>query len=299
MVLVPHELIGHHEERLELHVDLALAGRRDLVMVRLDDDADLAHLVDHLAAQIVERVGGAHGEVAPLEARLVAEIRFLDAACVPGALDRVDLVIAPVLVLLVADLVEDEEFRFRSHVTRVRNPAFTQVRLGLPGDVSRIAGELLARHRVDNVGDDADGWPGEERIEARGLGDRHGHHVRLLDPHPASNRRAVEAEAFFERTRIEMFDWERTVLPASEHVDELQVDHLGLVSLRELEELIGRRRVGIGSHGSSSLATAPTLRQARRRRNRELANDSFVRASERPQERFSEGRGNVGRPLIG
>ena len=142
-VLVPHELIGHREERLELHVDLALAGRRDLMMVRLDDDADLAHLVDHLAAQIVERVGGAHRKVPALEARLVAEIRLLDSPCVPGALGRVDLVIAVVLVLLVANLVEDEEFGFRPDVTRVRNAAFLQVRLGLPGDVSRIARELL------------------------------------------------------------------------------------------------------------------------------------------------------------
>ena len=130
-----------------------------------------------------------------------------------------------------------------------------------------------------------------------GVGD--GHHVGLVDAHPAANRRAVEAEAFLERALVEMFDRERTVLPAAEHVDELQVDHLGLVRLGELEEIVGRRRVGIGGHGSSSLATAPTLRQARLRRNRELANDSFVRASERPQERFSEGRGNIGRPLIG
>ena len=41
-------------QRLELHVDLALAGRGDFVVVRFDDDADLAHLVDHLAAQIVD-----------------------------------------------------------------------------------------------------------------------------------------------------------------------------------------------------------------------------------------------------
>ena len=61
-VLVPHELIGHLEQRLELHVDFALAGRRDLVVVRLDDDPDLAHLVDHLAAQVVVRVGRADRE---------------------------------------------------------------------------------------------------------------------------------------------------------------------------------------------------------------------------------------------
>ena len=37
-------------------------------------------------------------------------------------------------------------------------------------------------------------------------------------------------------------DGKRAVLPGSEHVDELQVDHLGLVLLREFEELLGRHR---------------------------------------------------------
>ena len=96
-------------QRLELHVDLALAGRRHLVVMRLDDDADLPHLVDHLAAQVVVGVGRADREVAALEARLVAEVRLLDARRVPRAFDRIDLVVAAVLVLLVADFVEDEE----------------------------------------------------------------------------------------------------------------------------------------------------------------------------------------------
>ena len=90
---MPHELIGHFQQRLKLHVDLALSGRGHFVVMRFDDDADLAHLVDHLSAQVVIGVGGAHREVAALEARLVSEIGLLDARRVPRALDRVDLVI--------------------------------------------------------------------------------------------------------------------------------------------------------------------------------------------------------------
>ena len=119
MCIVPHELIGHLQQRLKLHVDLALAGRGHLVVMRFDDDADLAHLVDHLAAQVVIGVGGAHREVAALEARFVSEVGLLDARRVPRAFDRVDLVVAAMLVLLVADLVEDEELRLRSDVARV------------------------------------------------------------------------------------------------------------------------------------------------------------------------------------
>ncbi len=85
-VLVPHEVIRHLEQRLELHVDLALPGRGDLVMVRLHYDSDPLHLVDHLAAKIVVRVGGAHREVTALEARLVPEVRLFDPRRVPRAL---------------------------------------------------------------------------------------------------------------------------------------------------------------------------------------------------------------------
>ncbi len=57
------------------------------MMVGFNDDADLAHLVHHLSAQIVERVGGTDRKVATFEAGLVTEIRLLDARGVPGALD--------------------------------------------------------------------------------------------------------------------------------------------------------------------------------------------------------------------
>ncbi len=113
-VLEPHELVGHLQQRLELHVDLALAGGADLVVMGLDDDADLLHLPDHLAAQIVVGVGGAHREVAALVARLVTQVRLLEPGGVPGPFDRIDLVEPAVLGLLVAHLVEDEELRLRA-----------------------------------------------------------------------------------------------------------------------------------------------------------------------------------------
>ena len=79
---------------------------------------------------------------------------------VPRALDRVDLVIPAMLVLLVAHLVEDEELWLGSDVARVGDAgsrycsAFRAMSLG-----SR---ENVARHRVDDVGDHADRRPGEK-----------------------------------------------------------------------------------------------------------------------------------------
>ena len=71
---------------------------------------------------------------------------------------------------------------------------------------------------------------------------RHRQHVRLVDAHPAADRRAVEAEAVLERVLVPVFDREGTVLPGAEHVDELQVDHLGVVLLGKFEEVVGCHR---------------------------------------------------------
>ena len=202
-VLVPHELIGHLDQRLELHVDFALAGRGDLVMVRLDDDPDLAHLVDHLAAQVVVGVGRADGKVASLEARLVAKVRLLDARRVPRAFDRVDLVVAAVLVLLVANLVEDEELRLGPDEAGVGDARLLQVLLGFARDMARVPREFLPGDRIDDVGDHAHRRLRKERIKACGGGVRDGHHVGLVDAHPAANRRAVEPEALLEGAFIQ------------------------------------------------------------------------------------------------
>ncbi len=239
-VLVPHELIGHLDERLELHVDLALAGRRHLVVMRLDDDADLLHLGDHLAAQIVVGIGGAHRKVAALEARLVAEVRLFDPRRVPGALRRIDLVVAAMLVLLVADLVEDEELGLGADVAGVGNAGLLQVRLGLARHVARIAAELLPGNRVDHVRNDADRRLGEERIDRGGRGIGHRQHVRFVDAHPAANRRPVEAKPLREGIGVPQIDRKRAVLPAAEHVDELEIHHVGFVFLGELEEIVRR-----------------------------------------------------------
>ena len=100
----------------------------------------------------------------------------------------------------------------------------------------------LPGHRIDDVGDDADGGPGEERIEARRVGVRHGEHVGFVDAHPAADRRAVESEAVLECVLVQMLQGKGAVLPAAEHVDEFQVDHLGLVLLGEREEVVRRHR---------------------------------------------------------
>ena len=137
------------QQRVELDVDLGLAGGADLVVLHLDRDAALDQLADHLRAQVGVVVHRRHREVAALVAGLVAEVAArLVAAGVPGALDRVDVVEALVRAGLVPGGVEDVELGLRAEVRGVGDAAAAQVVLGLAGDVARVAGVGLAGQRV-------------------------------------------------------------------------------------------------------------------------------------------------------
>ncbi len=204
-VLVEHDLVGHAQQGVEAHVDLGLPGGAHLVVVHLDLDARPGHLEDHLAAQVLVVVGGRDREVALLVAGLVAEVATaLLGARVPRALDRVDEVVGGELVLVEADRVEDVELALRTPVRALRDAAAPQVRLGLAGDVARVAGVGLAGHRVaDKAVEDQRGVL-RERVEDRGGGVGEQEHVRLLDLLEATDRGAVEPEPLLERVLVEL-----------------------------------------------------------------------------------------------
>ena len=69
-VLEPQELIGGEHHGREAHVDLALPGGGDLVVLDLDVEAELLQGHAHLGAQVDQRVGRRHREVAALVAGL-------------------------------------------------------------------------------------------------------------------------------------------------------------------------------------------------------------------------------------
>ena len=83
-------------------------------------------------------IGGRHREVAFLVARPVAQVVLL-AAGIPAAFFGVDEVEAGVLVLVEADVVEDEELGFGAEVRGIADAAVLQIQLGLLGDPARIA----------------------------------------------------------------------------------------------------------------------------------------------------------------
>ena len=171
-VLEPLQGVAHAEQRVEAHVDLALAAGGDFVVHGLDGHADALQDFDHLVAQVDHGVGRRAGEVALLVARLVAEVGELFAAGVPAAFDRVDRVEGLVGAGGVADVVEDEEFRLRAEVGGVGNAGRLQVGFGLLGDEARVAGVAFLGDRVDDVADQAQGRDLDERVDLGGAAGR-------------------------------------------------------------------------------------------------------------------------------
>ena len=131
---------------------------------------------------------GRDGEIAFLQPDLVAQIaRRLDAPGVPPALGRVDVVVALVLVLVVADVVEDEELALRPEIGDLGEARLLQIGLGLAGDIARVARVVLAREGIADVADHHEGLGLEEGVHEGRV--RHGldQHVALVDRLPAAD----------------------------------------------------------------------------------------------------------------
>ena len=124
-VLVEHHVVRGLHQRVEPLIDLALAARGDLVVMALDAQAALDHGLHHFAAQVLVMIGGRYREVAFLVARPVAQVVFF-AAGIPAALFGVDEIEAGMLVLIEADVIEDEELGFGAEIGGIADAAVLQ-----------------------------------------------------------------------------------------------------------------------------------------------------------------------------
>ena len=234
-VLVLHHPVGHLHHGGEAHVDLALSAGGHLVVLGFDRHADLLHDQHHLAAQVLLRIGRRHRKVALLVAGLVAQIGLLIPAGVPPPLLGVDVVEAGVLVLIEADVVEDEELRLRPEERRVAEADGRQVGHRLAGDVARVARIVLTRDRIADVADEHQRLASHEWIDEAGRGIRHDQHVGFVDGLPAANARSVESQAVFEVVDVQRARRNRKMLPDAREVDEPQVDDLHVFVLNQLQ----------------------------------------------------------------
>ncbi len=186
---------------------------------------------------ILLAVRGRNREVAFLVSRLVPEVRAFHATRVPAPLHRVDVVVAFVLVLVEADVIEDEELGFRPEIGGVREPQALYIVLRLSGDVSRIPRIVLARDRVADVAEYGEGLCGQEGIQEGGPRNRLDEHVRLVDRLPPTDARAVEPEALFEGPFFDLSRRHGEMLPQAGEIHEPEIHDLDFLLLDELHDV--------------------------------------------------------------
>jgi hypothetical protein len=214
----------------------------------LDLHPNLLEIEDHLRPQILEVVHGRHREVSLLVPWLVAEVESLPlfarlpyAAGAPDALDRIDVVVALVLVLVEPGRVEDVELQLGAPVRDVGDPGLPQIKLGLSGDVARISRVHLSRDWIPNEAMDDKSGVLEEGIDVGGVRIGEQEHVGFLDLLEPSDGRAVEAVAGLERLLGQLADRNGEMLHQPGEIAEPQVDDLGGRLLRHHQHVLGCR----------------------------------------------------------
>ncbi len=233
-VFIHLHLVGDAHKGVVFDVYLRLPSGADLVVLHLYFHADLAQGEHHLSAQVLQGVGRWAGEVASLEAHLVAEIRRLLAPRVPFALIRIDVVVAKVRALRIADIVEDVKLHFGTEVGSVGNPRGAQVGFRFLGDIARVTCVAFACDRVHHIADEADGGNLGERVYEDGGRVGHQEHIGQVNRLKAANGGAVEPDAFLEKVFREQFGREREVVPHAEQVGELDIHDTRVMLAREL-----------------------------------------------------------------
>ncbi len=191
-----------------------------------------------------------HREIAALDRRTMAGIAvgiFLVADI--GAFVAVDLVERGVHRVLVAHVVEDEEFGLRPEIGRVADAGRDEIVLGLLGDRARIAAIGLAGQRLVHVAEDDERGLRRERIEHRGGAVGHQHHVAFVDRLPAGDRRAVEHHAVGQEILGDRADMMGQVLPLAARIGEAEIDVFDVVLLDHIENFL----VAIGHRTFPSL----------------------------------------------
>ena len=211
--------------------------------MHFDVDALLLHRERHRVADVVQRVGRRHREVAALDRRAVAHVpRLVVDARGPGRFFGLDLHEAARHVDVPGDAVEDEELGLRAEVRHFAEAGRLQVGLGALGDRARVAVVGLAVHRLVHVAGDVEHRLIGERVHARADRVRHQQHVGGLDALPAGDRRAVEGVAELELVLGEVLDRDGDVLLLAARIGEAEVDELHLLVLDKLQHVIGRHR---------------------------------------------------------
>src|SRR2546423_1630709 len=139
-VLINHHRIGGFNQRIEAIIDFGLAGSGDFVVLAFDAHAQFFHDEAHFGANVLLGISGADREITFLMPNLVAEVGHLFTASVPDGFFGIDGVEGAVALGIELDVVEDEEFSFRTEHSGISNAGAVQILLGALSQTAWVAG---------------------------------------------------------------------------------------------------------------------------------------------------------------
>jgi hypothetical protein len=199
------------------------------VVLPFDRDACFFELEAHLIANVLQAVGWSDREVALFRANLVTEVRELFPPAVPVALSAVDQMEGGIARVAVADFVENKELGLRSEEGGVSDSGALEIRFRFFGDAARVAIVGLARDRIHDGADQAEGRFGVKDIDPRRARIGDDEHVAGVDRAPAADARSVEAEALGENLLAVLSKGGGEMLPGAWQIGELKVHEFDLV----------------------------------------------------------------------
>ena len=136
--------------------------------------------------------------------------------------------------------VEDVELRLGAEEGGVGDPGALEVRLGLGGDVARVARVRRAGQRVEHRERQVQRLVLAERVEHGRRRVRQQQHVGLVDGLEPADGRAVEHPPLGEDVRVEGRHRDGEVLDGTRQVAEPDVNELHLLLSDEREDFFGR-----------------------------------------------------------
>ena len=201
-------------------------------------EAHFLHHRNHLGAKVRPGIDRRHREIAALGRRPVADVAFLhDLARHIGAFLGIEFVEARIHRHIEANVVENEEFCFRSEVRGIADAGGVKIGLGLLGHRPRVAAIGLASGRLHAVTNQDHRRLRGERVHDGGGRVRDQRHVGFVDRLPACDRRAVEHDAVGERILVDEFRRHGQVLPLATGVGKAQINEVYFVVLQGFQDV--------------------------------------------------------------
>ncbi|CCJ90552.1 Glutamine synthetase (glnA) gene and ORF1 [Cronobacter turicensis 564] len=215
-----------------------LTGGGHFVVVRFNDQAHLFHHQTHGGTQILRGIYRRNREVTAFHARTVAFVAaFVFGGRVPRAFDVVDSDMRAGDGAAEADVVKQEELRFRPEQNGVRDAGRAQVLFRALGDGTRVAIVALHGARLEDIATNNQGRFFVERVNDSGGGVRHQHHVRLIDAFPATDGGTIEHFTFFEEVGVHLVGWDGDVLFFTFSISEAQIHKLHFMFIQHRQNV--------------------------------------------------------------